>query len=425
MRGEFMRTIFVNRYFHPDQSATSRMVSALAFGLARKGGTVTVLASRARHDRNDAPFAARETCSGVDVVRLTASRFGRRTLPGRAIDYLSFHLAAFTWLSRNIRHGDVVVVCTDPPLISLTCALPIRLRGGRMVNWIMDLFPETAIELGFLGRAPMLGRLVSWLRDRSIARSRLAVCPTGRMADYLLARRVPAERIRVLHHWSDAAEIYPIPREENPLRAAWGYADKFVVGYSGNFGRAHEFATLIEAATLLKDHPDIRFLMVGGGYRLDSVIDAVRERGLKNVAFKPLQPAGYLAESLGAPDLHIVSLKPRLEHCIIPSKFYGILAAGKPTLFIGDPNGSVATVVAAERCGLLVRIGEAETLARTISDLAADPEQVKAMGVAARTAFEADYAFDRALVAWSTVLDDLAERDPVPAGAVILEHGPS
>jgi colanic acid biosynthesis glycosyl transferase WcaI len=417
-----MRTIFVNRYFHPDQSATSRMVSALAFGLARQGGEVAVVASRTRHDQADAPLAGRETCSGVDVVRLSTSRFGRGTLPGRAIDYLSFHLAAFSWLIRNVRRGDVVVVCTDPPLISLGCALPIRLRGGEMVNWVMDLFPETAIELGLFRKAPVLGRLAAWLRDRSVARARLTICPTERMADYLLARGAPAERMRVLHHWSDAAEIRPVPRDENPLRTAWDYAQKFVVGYSGNFGRAHEFATLIEAATLLQDRADIRFLMVGGGHKLASVQDAVSERGLANVTFKPLQPAEQLAESLGVPDLHVVSLLPRLEHCIIPSKFYGILAAGRPTLFIGDPKGSVAAVIDAEGCGVNIGIGEAERLARTIAELAASPERVVAMGETARAVLEADYAYDRALATWRVLLRDLAEAASAPARAVLLEQ---
>lgn len=415
-----MRTIFVNRYFHPDQSATSRMVSALAFGLARQGGAVTVVTSRSHHDRPDATLPGRETCSGVEIQRLATSRFGRTTLPGRAVDYLSFHLAAFAWLARNVRRGDVVVVCTDPPLISLSCAAPVRLRGGQMVNWIMDLFPETAIELGLFDRVPFLGRLTARLRDRSIARSRLTICPTERMADYLLARGLPADRIRILHHWSDTAEIHPVPAEQNSLRTAWGYEDKFVVGYSGNFGRAHEFDTLIDAATMLKDHPDIRFLMVGGGQKRDAVAAAVRERGLANVAFKPLQPVEQLAESLGVPDIHIVSLLPRLEHCIIPSKFYGILAAGRPTLFIGDPKGSVATAVAAQACGMTMKIGEAEKLAGTIADLAASPEKVAAMGRRARAVLEAGYTAERALVTWSALLRDMGERNPVPPHAIIL-----
>lgn len=425
IRGDLMRTIFVNRYFHPDQSATSRMVSALAFGLVRQGGEVLVVASRARHDRSDAALAARETSSGVDVVRLATSRFGRRALPGRVIDYLSFHVMAFAWLLRNCRHGDVVVVCTDPPLISLCCGLPVRLRGGQMVNWIMDLFPETAIELGLFRKAPFVGRLAARLRDRSIARSRLTICPTERMASYLLARRLPAERIRVLHHWSDTAEIHPVPSEQNDLRAAWTYEGKFVVGYSGNFGRAHEFATLIDAAALLKDHPDIRFLMIGAGHRLASVKAAVKDRNLANVAFKPLQPAERLAESLGVPDIHVVSLLARLEYCIIPSKFYGILAAGKPTIFIGDPKGSVASVIEAKSCGVNVCIGQAETLAQTIVALAGSPERVAAMGETARAVLEADYSYGRALVTWSTLLRNLSGTDRRAAEAVLLEQEPS
>ncbi len=420
-----MRTIFVNRYFHPDQSATSRMVSALAFGLAKQGRDITVVASRSRHDRADDTLAGRETCSGVKIVRLATSRFGRRTLPGRAVDYLSFHLATFNWLARNARRGDLVVVCTDPPLISLSCALPIRLRGAGMVNWVMDLFPETAIELGLFQKMPALGQFAARLRDRSIARSPLTICPTGRMADYLLARGAPEDRLRVLHHWSDTADIRPITKDRNPLRAAWGLEGKFVVGYSGNFGRAHEFETLIDAATLLKDHPDIRFLMVGGGHKLDSVVSAVQQRGLGNVVFKPLQPAEQLAESLGVPDVHVISLLPRLEHCIIPSKFYGILAAGKPTLFIGDPKGSVATVVAARGCGANIRIGEPEALARTITDLAANPAKVEVMGATARAVLEAEYACDRALITWNALLHELAEGEEIPGRAAELTREPS
>lgn len=420
-----MRVIFVNRYFHPDQSATSRMVSALAFGLARHGTDVAVLASRSRHDDPGSVLPGRETCSGVDVFRLSTTRFGRHSLPGRALDYLSFHGMAFAWLLRHVRRGDVVVVCTDPPLISLGCGLPVRLRGGHMVNWIMDLFPETAVELGLFRRAPFLGRFATYLRDRSIVRSRLSICPTERMADFLRSRGVPADRIKVLHHWSDAAEIHPIAKERNPLRAAWGYRNTFVVGYSGNFGRAHEFATLIDAATLLKDRADIGFLMIGGGYRLASVMAAVRERGLTNVTFKPLQPAERIAESLGVPDLHVVSLLPHLEHCIIPSKFYGILAAGKPTLFIGDPEGSVAAVIDAHRCGVTVPIGAAERLAEAITELAAAPERVAAMGALARSVLEADYAYERALASWRGLFRALAGDDPLPARSRLLEQEPS
>jgi len=401
------------------------MVSALAFGLARQGEEVAVVAGRARHDAPGEPLPGRETFAGVKIFRLATTRFGRQRLPGRIADYLSFHAVAFLWLLRSVRRGDIVVVCTDPPLIALGCGLFARLRGGHVVEWIMDLFPETAIELGLFDKAPLLGRLAAFLRDRSLSRSRLAICPTERMADYLRRRGVPEDRIKVLHHWSDASEIHPVPQTENRLRAAWGYDGRFVVGYSGNFGRAHEFETLIDAATLLKDRDDIAFLMIGGGHKLASVVTAAQERGLANVAFKPLQPAERIAESLGVPDLHVVSLLPHLEHCIIPSKFYGILAAGRPTLFIGDPEGSVATVVDAQRCGVNIAIGDAVRLARMIGELAAAPEAVAAMGARARALLETDYAYERALANWRGLLHAVAEDTRLSAPAGIFEEEPS
>lgn len=420
-----MRVIFVNRYFHPDQSATSRMVSALAFGLAKHGTDVEAIASRTRHDDPESLLPGAEACADVKVARLATTRFGRHTLPGRALDYLSFHVMAFFWLLSHVRRGDMVVVCTDPPLISLGCGLPVRLRGGHTVNWIMDLFPETAVELGLFRKMPILGRLAATLRNRSIARSRLSICPTEKMADFLRTCGLPAERIKVLHHWSDAAEIHPVAKDKNPLRIAWGYGDKFVVGYSGNFGRAHEFTTLIDAATSLKDRTDIAFLMIGGGYKLASVEATVRERNLTNVTFKPLQPADRIAESLGVPDLHVVSLLPHLEHCVIPSKFYGVLAAGRPTLFIGDPKGSVAAVIDARHCGITVEIGRAEQLAKTIAALAAAPQRVAAMGAAARAVLEAEYAYEHALLSWRSLLLTLSGGEPLAIRPRLAEQEPS
>ena len=117
------------------------------------------------------------------------------------------------------------------------------------------------------------------------------------------------------------------------MRHLWNLQAKFVVAYSGNFGRAHDFGTILEAASLLKDRGDISFLLIGGGHQHAAVVAAARDLQLENILFKPLQPVEVLAESLSAADVHLVSLQPQLEHCIIPSKMYGIMAAGRPAVF--------------------------------------------------------------------------------------------
>ena len=148
-----------------------------------------------------------------------------------------------------------------------------------------------------------------------------------------------------------------------------------MVGYSGNLGRAHEFATLLEAASLCRADPDIVFLMIGAGAGMAALQQAVLERGLANFQFLPLQPRASLSDTLAAADVHWLSLLPVLEGLIVPSKLYGILASGRPVLFIGDPDGEVARVIDAAGAGLGVAIGQAAELARHIAELKSDPHR--------------------------------------------------
>src|SRR5688572_28796716 len=111
-----MRLIFINRYFHPDHSATSQMLSDLAFALADRGHEVAVITGRQRYDAPTDTLPPRETASGVAIHRVWTTRFGRANLIGRTIDYATFYLTAGWRLWRLARPGDVVVAKTDPPM---------------------------------------------------------------------------------------------------------------------------------------------------------------------------------------------------------------------------------------------------------------------------------------------------------------------
>lgn len=417
-----MKYVFANRYFYPDQSATSRMVSALAFGLAQRGFPITIVTGQSLHDNSRHDLPARETINDVTVIRLPTSRFGRQRLVGRAIDYLTFHISAFFYFLRYFSSEDIAVVCTDPPLLSVSAGLALKLRRAHLVNWVMDLFPETALELGVLKQQNALSKLLTRLRDWSLHAADLTVCPTATMMDFLAKKGVPRARLTTLHHWSDSREIYPVSPDQNGLRSEWGLTDRFVIGYSGNFGRAHEFETLLDAAANLQHLPHIQFLMIGGGKQHEHVVAGAKARGLTNMQFKPLQPAAHIAESLSAPDIHIVSLLPQLEHCIIPSKLYGILAAGRPTLFVGDRQGEVSRVIRAAGCGEAVEIGDVVRLTDVIAALSADPARVSAMGASARRLLEADYVYDHAVDSWASLLSAIHTKTASPARASKVEQ---
>lgn len=400
-----MNIIFLNRFFYPDHSATSQLLSDLAFHLADNDREVSVICSRQRYDDPAAELPANEVVNGVQVYRVWTSRFGRHNLIGRGLDYLSFYLSAAWELYLLARAGDVVVAKTDPPMISVVAGWIARLRRAHLVNWLQDLFPEVAVALDIKGLDGVLGRVLMRLRNRSLKQARCNVVLGKLMAQRLALEGVLQERIQIIHNWADGQAIEPLPVEQNPLRKEWGLEDKFVVGYSGNLGRAHEFITLLDAAECLQQETKILFLFIGGGPQLTKVQEEVCRRGLQNCMFQPYQPREKLQESLGVPDLHLVVLRPELEGLIVPSKFYGIAAAGRPTLYVGDSQGEIAQIITHADAGVTVAVGNEEGLAEQIVMLHQDTERCARLGRNARLLFDESFSRQRALDAWCMALN--------------------
>ena len=154
-------------------------------------------------------------------------------------------------------------------------------------------------------------------------------------------------------------------------------------------------------------HRGIAWLFVGGGALYAELQRAVMAKNIANVHFKTYQPDELLAATLSAADVHLVSLRPELEGLIVPSKFYGIAAAGRPTIFIGDPDGEIARLIALHGCGCIVAVGDGAALAQTIRELAADPQRCRQMGERARLAFEAGFDKSIAIRCWEELMGEV------------------
>ena len=215
--------------------------------------------------------------------------------------------------------------------------------------------------------------------------------------------------MRVVPNWSPTAEIAPLPRAANPMAAQWHMQDRFIVGYSGNLGRAHELGILLDAAERLRHRLEIVFLIIGEGTLKESLQADATRRGLVNVLFKPYQPKGQLKYSLTLPDVHLVSLKPALEGLIVPSKFYSAIAAGRPVIFIGDADGEIAREVARGACGVTVPADDAVPLANAIERLCDDAVACARMSANARALFEAEYSQVIAIGKWRGALAEVRE----------------
>lgn len=410
------RLVFVNRFFHPDASATSQLLSDLAFHLAERGFDVRVVASRRQREGAAAELPASENVRGVGVHRVAMPELARFGLTGRVIEYAFFYLGAAAALRRQARAGDILIAKSDPPMIAVLAGAVAWSRGAALVTWMQDIYPEAAARLGVpILRGPIV-RVLEALRDAALKRAAMNVAIGELMAALMVARGAPQGRLRVIPNWTDDETIAASPAGKNTLRARHGLETAFIVGYSGNLGRAHEYKTLLEAADLLRSEKGLVFLHIGAGILVEPFREAVRARGLDGAfLFLPVQPRAALGDALSAPDVHWLSLRPELEGLIVPSKFYGAAAAGRPVLAITAKDGEIARVVREGGCGIVVEPGCGAELAEAILRLRADPQLCETMGKNARALIESQYSKVQALARWSALFDGLrAERGSLP-----------
>jgi colanic acid biosynthesis glycosyl transferase WcaI len=402
------RLIFVNRFFYPDHSATSQILSDLAFYLASVGRDVHIVTSTQIYDDAKATLPASEIINGVHVHRIRSTRFGRDRLLGRSVDYVSFYRSMWQCLIAIAQQGDIIVAKTDPPLTSIIAMAAARRKDARLVNWLQDIYPETAVELGVpLMRGPLAASLII-LRNRTLRQAEATVVVGDLMARKVESLGAKSSRVHVITNWCNDQEIRPVAQSDNLLRQTWGLAGHFVLAYSGNLGRAHEFGTVLAAANRLRNEPRFIFLMIGGGKRFEELSRAIKQQGLaSSFRIMPYQERQMLPNSLAVADAHWLSLNPKLEGLIVPSKFYGIAAAGKPIIIIADKNGEIARLVQQYDCGIVIAPGDVDAMVDALRLLSNAPETVSEIGRRARTMLDAHFSRQKALQRWNGLLDQL------------------
>ena len=359
----------------------------------------------------------RQSSDGIDVIRVGRSLFEKHRILARSIDSVSFILLA-TLAAIRQRRFDAVICCTTPPFLGLAGLLVTKLRGGALVLWMMDLYPDVAIAVQVIKEGSLRCRVLRAL-DRACLRRADAVVVLGqRMRDIVLRKAGELKRLEVISVWADDREITAMPIEGSPLRAAWGLEGFFVIQYSGNFGLGHEGRTMFEARKSFRDAPNVRWLFVGGGRKRVFLDRFIQETSVGNVEVRPYQPRDVLSQTLAVGNAHLVSVDRQLAGMIVPSKFYGALAAGRPVLYVGPRATEIADTIEELQCGFVIQPGCAADLVRAIEQLQSDPKLAAAMGARARAGLEARYSRRIACEHWSRLTAEVvAERARARADA--------
>ena len=360
-----MRILLVTQWYLPEPQ---KVVSDLAESLQERGYDVTVLTGFPNYPSGNIypgyklRLYQREIINGVSVVRVPLFPDHSRSALKRAINYLSFAVAALfvgVWLIPRV---DVVYVI--PPLtVGLPAWILSRLMGAPFIYEIQDMWPETLRATGMVRNArilKMVGWYANWVYRRAAA---IRVISPG-FRQNLIEKGVAAHKIHTISNWVDTNIYHPV-EEDVKLRSSLGIEGGFNVMFAGTMGLAQGMDNVIKAASLLRDLPDVRFVLVGDGADSDRLRELTRAEGLSNVVFLGRFPAEEMSSLFAFADVLLLQLRDDpLFRITIPHKTFAYMACGKPVL--AAMAGDAADIIVSSDAGVVCPPSNPVALADTV-----------------------------------------------------------
>jgi glycosyltransferase involved in cell wall biosynthesis len=404
-----MRYLFVNQYYSPDFAATAQLMADLCEHLAREGNEVHVLTGDGIYDGREIRLPSEEMINGVHVHRVSLSTHSRQRIRDRLQGYASFYMRAFIRAQR-IPRPDVIVTLTTPPMISLLGTWTRFFRRSKFVYWVMDIYPDIATRAGVLKKFGPISGIWSFLGRMSYWSANRVVVLGSDMKHSLVGKGVPEKNVEVIQTWACSDQVRPVAEVENDFRRAHLRKGRFTVMYSGNMGTCHVFDPVVKGIHQLEaDHP-FDFLFVGAGKKCEELKSGLQKyETSETVRFLPYQERENLSHSLSAPDVHLITLDPKFDGLLVPSKVYGVMAAARPIIFVGSAHNEVAQILRDARCGIRVGANDPEGFVESIRELAANPEKTRQMGLNGRAYFEKWFDRERACARFGRLFQEVVK----------------
>jgi len=378
-----VRILLLNLYYPPDTSATAKMAQAVAGELSTKHD-VTVLCGRPSYDpteRRAWRLWRTEVSGRVKIIRVGSTDYSRQLMKRRVLNYLSY--VALSVPRALVVPCDLVLAMTDPPFEGIVGAFVAMMKGKPCVYNIRDLYPDMAVG-GSIIEAGAMARFWEVLHRWALRRATRAVVLGDDMRRRIIAKGVEDARVVVIRDGADIPRTgTAAPEIDAEVVGAIRGDFKFVLVHAGNLGFYGAWQTLISAARRLQND-GIGLVFVGEGAQRGQI--ETMAAGCKNVRFLPFFAASKIPSVLAAGDAHIVTILRGLEGVVVPSKMYGILAAGRPIVAVAPAESDAASLTTRIGCGVVADSDSAEDVATKILALSAEPRRVREMGEAARAA---------------------------------------
>jgi colanic acid biosynthesis glycosyl transferase WcaI len=393
-----VRILLLNLYYPPDTSATAKMAQEVVTALAAEH-ELTVLCGRPSYDpteRRRWRIWQTEQTRNAKIVRMGSTDYPRFVMRRRVLNYLTYVALAVPFALAV--PCDMVLAMTDPPFEGIVGAFVALLKGKPYLYNIRDMYPDMAVG-GALVAPGMLARIWEKLHRWALRRATRIVVLGDDMRARIVAKGVNAARVAVVRDGAERRATGLIetsstslietsidPEVVGAIRGDF----RFVLLHAGNLGFYGAWETLIRAAAMLSDD-GIGLVFVGEGAQRSQLQAAAAS--LRNVRFLPFFPTSKIPSVLEAADAHVITIKRGLEGVVVPSKMYGILAAGKPILAVAPKETDAAAMSVQIGCGIYADPDKVEEVAAAMKTLSKDTSRVKAMGAAAQNAA---HRYDRA-----------------------------
>jgi colanic acid biosynthesis glycosyl transferase WcaI len=358
-----LKILIITQVFYPDTVSVSQHLSDLAIRLVKEGNEVTVYTSCYPYEEKSIRYKKIENYSGIKIIRLKQTSFGKGSTIARLIDFSTFYLS----ISKKLlfikpNEFDIIIGTTVPPLLSFVGVIISKMKGIAFHYWVMDLQPELSISSGLIKKGSLSARFFTRLGNYIISKSKSIISLDRFMTEYLYSRGAKKGIINTIPVWPVMDKRYEGERLTNPFRLENSFGDKVVIMYSGNHAFVHQLDTLLEAALILKDKPHFVFVFVGGGVRKKDVTEFKAKYNLDNIIQLPFQPRENIHNSLGSSDIQVVILGEGQVGYTHPNKVYGAMYVGKPILYIGPKESHVSDILNNLEGNISVTHGDSKVL---------------------------------------------------------------
>lgn len=382
-----MHLAICTQYYPPEVGAPQNRLSELARLFVLSGHRVTVLTAMPNYPTGKVHsgyggFWCRENVGGVNILRSAIYPTQSTGFLKRLASYFSFVLSSAVVGTVLLRRADFLMVESPPLFLGLAGFWLSRVKRSRLIFNVSDLWPESAVQLGFVARGSAMHKLSSWLESFCYRHSWLVSGQSKSIVADIHARFPSCQT----YHLSNGVDINRFVKRDNSKdREVLGLNGDCVALYAGLHGAAQGLNQVLDAAEALIREKGLRFVLVGDGPEKKLLADAARERGLKNIEFLAPILATEMPALIGAADIILVPLKSYISGAV-PSKLYEAMASGKPVVLVA--SGEAAEIVREHRAGLTVDPGDVDGLIKAVKTLANEPQSRREFGDNGRRAAE-------------------------------------